>query len=168
MKRKTWFLSLAAVILVLSLSIGSAMAYFSAYATAQGGKTIQLGATTEISEPEISDWTKHVVITSQADSQPVYVRAKAFAGSEYTLTFESASGKWSQGDDGYYYYSDILEGGASTEELLIHIGGIPEDTKDFNVVVVYESTPVLYDADGNPYADWTQTIILNGAEGGQD
>ena len=26
--------------------------------------------------------------------------------------------------------------------------------QDFNVIVVQECTPVLYDENGNPYADW--------------
>ena len=48
----------------------------------------------------------------------------------------------------------------------------PEDAKegdDFNVVVVYESTPVLYDEKGDPYpydkADWNQILDVE-EEGG--
>ena len=55
-----------------------------------------------------------------------------------------------------------------TAVLKIQILHVPEeDVKqgtNFNVVVVYESTPVLYDEDGNPYADWTScsiTCLLN-------
>ena len=55
--------------------------------------------------------------------------------------------------DGYDYYSGIVAPGASTEEMQIKIDstGLKQD---FNVIVVQECTPVLYDADGNPYADW--------------
>ena len=48
-----------------------------------------------------------------------------------------------------------------TEELTVTIKNVPEDVEpgtDFNVVVIYESTPVLYDSDGNPYADWTAKV----------
>jgi hypothetical protein len=168
MKRRTLILTIAAFVLIFGMSIGSAMAYFTTYVTAQGGKTIHLGSTTEVSEPQISDWTKHVVVTSDEGSQPVYVRAKAFAGSQYNLVYSSADGSWAPNDDGYYYYNNILNGGESTSELLVRIENVPEDTDDFNVVVVYESTPVLYDTAGNPYADWSQSVILDSTEGGQE
>ncbi len=37
-------------------------------------------------------------------------------------------------------------------------GEEPEEGDEFNVVVVYESTLVLYDKDGNPYADWSNVL----------
>ena len=43
----------------------------------------------------------------------------------------------------------------------MRIENVPEDITDptgFNVVVVYESTPVRYDEAGNPYADWSMTL----------
>lgn len=30
--------------------------------------------------------------------------------------------------------------------------------EEFNIVVIQECTPVLYDKDGNPYADWNHVI----------
>ena len=33
---------------------------------------------------------------------------------------------------------------------------------DFNVIIVHEATKVLYDEDGNPYADWS--TIINSKE----
>lgn len=52
------------------------------------------------------------------------------------------------------------------------ISGVPttdkvKDGDDLNVVVIYEATPVLYDKDGTPYADWKQAVIVdNETEGG--
>ena len=43
-------------------------------------------------------------------------------------------------------------------------GGEPEAGDEFNVVVIYESTLALYDAEGNPYADWG--VILDKYEEG--
>ena len=58
--------------------------------------------------------------------------------------------------DGYWYYSDIVPVSGNTEELLAQIA-IPEEYKEsFNVVVVQECTPVLYEEDGTPYADWNR------------
>jgi hypothetical protein len=165
MKRNTFFLTAAAILLVLGVSIGSTMAYFSTYTTAQGGKVIHLGAATEIEEA-FDSWTKRVTVTSDENSQPVYVRAIAYAGSQYELTYEGTG--WSRGDDGYYYYGNALEGGASTEELLVHIGNVPDDAEAFDVVVIYETTPVLYDENGNPYADWSQKVVSDSTEGGQN
>lgn len=152
---------------VLGAGACPANAYFTTYAEAQGGAAVRLGDRTEIEET-CSDWTKSVVITSSPDSQPVYVRARAFCGSSYELEYSSESGKWEQGDDGYFYYSDILYGGESTDVLEVRIGNVPEEPEDgqeFNVVVVYESTPVRYDADGEAYGDWTAVLDSGKAEG---
>ena len=169
MKHKNLLLGALLVVLVLTASIGSAWAYFTTYAVAKGGYPVHLGDRTEITET-FSNWTKKVTITSEADSEPVYIRAIAYCGSEYDLVYSDASGKWSPGADGYYYYSDIVPGGGSTTELEIRIDNVPEDVTDgdsFNVVVVYESTPVCYQADGTPYADWDQVLDTGTAEGGE-
>ena len=85
MKKKNVLLAALAVSLTLSAGAGSAWAYFTTYANASGGYTLSLGAKTTVSE-NFSSWTKHVVITSQADSKPVYVRAKAFCGRDRKST----------------------------------------------------------------------------------
>ena len=166
MKKKKIFLTACAIALICSVSIGSALAYFTTYTEAKGGYTISLGDKTTVDEPTFSEWTKHVVITSANDSEPVWVRAKAFCGSEYSLVYSDKSGKWLPNSDGYYYYKDILTAGQSTEELLVKIENIPEDAEDFDIVVVYETTPVLYDESGEPYADWTLKVDSGTVEGG--
>lgn len=168
MKKKTAFLTALAVILVLAASIDSAWAYFTTYAEAKGGHTLSLGDKTKVEE-DFSAWTKHVSIQSDPDSEPVYIRVKAFCGSEYKLVFSDKSGKWSPGSDGYYYYSDIVNGGEATKELQVKIENVPKDVTDadsFNVVVIYESTPVLYKEDGTPYADWKNKVNTGTVKGG--
>lgn len=168
MKCKDVLLAAAACMLILSVGAGSAWAYFTTYTEAQGGYAVQLGSQSTVTET-LDSWTKHVVITSDADSGRVFIRAKAFAGSQYELGYSSAGGKWELGEDGFYYYSDIVEAGGSTETLDIKINNVPAQVKDgdnFNVVVVYESTPVVY-RDGEAAADWTAGLITGGtAEGG--
>ena len=169
MKRRTGIiLAAAAALSITAAGMGTARAYFTTYALVRGGFPIKVGDRTEITET-FSNWTKHLQITNEAGSEPVYVRAKAFCGDAYTLEYVDESGKWSLGEDGFYYYSDIVNGGETTEELQVKILDVPVDIKDpleFNVVVVYESTPVQYDADGNPYADWSVTLesFSTGAE----
>lgn len=167
MKKKSMYLAVFAAVLVLAGSAGDAWAYFTTYVEAQGTQTITLGDETTVDE-EFSEWTKHVVITSDADSKPVYVRARAYCGSKYELVY-GAGDKWSPKEDGYYYYSDILNAGQKTAELLVQIRNVPEDVTDvseFNVAVIYETTPVLYDEDGNPYADWNGKLDVTVEKGG--
>ncbi len=169
MKKKSSILAVLVLAAVLTAGIGKAWAYFTTFAEAAGGYTIELGDRTEITE-KFDQWVKHVVITADEDSkEPVYIRARAFCGSAYTVEYSDASGKWTPGEKGYYYYSDILNAGGSTDELLVRIGNIPKDAKEgdsFHVVVVYESAPVRYQEDGTPYADWDEVLDSVRMEGG--
>lgn len=158
MKRKEILLAVLAFVLVLSSAAGNAWAYFTTYAEAQGGHPIKLNPDTDIEEG-FSNWTKTVSIVSADDSEPVYVRVKAFSGSEYGLVYSTDSDKWVPGADDYYYYSDILYAGERTDALKIEIKDVPDSKKaeigdSLNVVVIYERTPVQYNEDGSPYADW--------------
>ena len=106
-----------------------------------------------------------MVIENKIGSQPVYVRARAFGAPGYTLAYEGAG--WSDGGDGWYYCEEALAGGAMTAALDVRILDVPpqpEEGEHFQVIVVYEATPVLYDAAGAPYADW-DAIPENGGMG---
>lgn len=167
MKRRNMYLTALAFVLIFTTAIHSAWAYFTTYAEARGGYTLSLGDETTVGE-EFSAWTKHVTITTSEDSEPVFIRARAFCGSEYSLVYSDASGKWTPNSDGYYYYSDVVPGGGHTEVLDIKIENVPADVKDsdsFNVVVIYETTPALYREDGTPYADWTRKVDTGEVKG---
>ena len=89
MKKRNFYpqvLALTAAVTVASAGIGKAWSYFTTYAEAAGGYTIQLGDRTEITE-DFTDWTKHVTITNEESSEPVYIRVRAFCGSQYTLVY---------------------------------------------------------------------------------
>lgn len=151
--RKTIGLAAAACMLAAASADG-VMAYFTTYAEAEGSVRLNLGMTSTIPNEKVSDWTKHVRIRNTGDYD-CYVRMRAFVGNLLAdrLTFSDESGNWSPGTDGYYYYSGIVAPDTSTEELQIKIDSTGLD-QDFNVIVVQECTPVLYDVNGNPYADW--------------
>lgn len=165
MKKKSLIISSIAAALVVTASIGSAFAYFSTYEEAKGGYTIHLGDYEEATE-DFQEWTKKLVVTSDPKSnEEVYVRAIAYAGSQYNLTYSEPNGgsSWTLGSDGFFYYNQPMKPGESTAELDIHIGNIPEainmqDPTQFNVVVVYECTRAQYKADGTPYADWSKKL----------
>ena len=151
--KKSLCLAAAALALTAGLSVNSAMAYFTTYATAAGGVTIILGSTTTVPEETVSDWTKHIVIKNTGDFE-CYVRVKVFAGDKYQdgLKYQGSE-KWSPGEGDYYYYSDVVLAGGETEELQVKIDS-KDSEEEFNVIVAQECTPVLYDDQGNPYADW--------------
>ncbi len=149
MKRKSQVLFLTAVALILTSFIHSASAYFTTYAEARGGYTVRLEGERHIDE-EFYDWTKHVRIESTG-TVDCYVRVRAIAPTGYDLIYSGEN--WTAGGDGWYYYRPILTGGGITDELLVRIENIPESVAhgdNFDVVVVYESAPVQYGADGSP------------------
>lgn len=172
MKKRKYFpgvLALAAVCAVASAGIGKTWSYFTTYTEAAGGYPIQLGDRTDITE-DFTEWTKHVTIANEPGSEPVYIRAKAFCGSQYTITYSGEGWTWNE-EDGYYYYNYAVEGGKSTESLNLKIDGIPENPEDlerFNVVVIYESTPVKYHEDGSAYTvevtDWDEILDTGSTE----
>ena len=163
-----------AVFSVLTMGINSALAYFTTYTVAEGGYTVHLGDRTQIRE-SFDSWTKHLTVTSDPEAEPVFVRARAFCA-RYGFHYAAASDRWTTGKGGwneivpagpdeYYYYTEMLRGGESTDVLDVVIeipskeeGETLEDGENFNVIVIYESTPVRYREDGTPYADWTQTL----------
>ena len=157
MRRKNILLAAAAFSLtagvVLTPGIGSASAYFTTYTGAAGGRTLQGGSNPDIEET-FSGWTKTVTVSNSEGSRPVYVRVRAFSGNAYTLQYRDDSGRWTAGEDGYYYYGDIVNAGEVTAPISVGIDGIPEEGGSFNVAVIYESTPVQYREDGSAYADW--------------
>ncbi|MCI9336129.1 MAG: hypothetical protein HFH93_01075 [Lachnospiraceae bacterium] len=183
MKRRNIFLTAVSALaagMILTATAGSAWAYFTTYTSASGGYAVNLGNETEIVET-YSEHTKHLTVTNEGTA-PVYVRARAFSGSRYGLTYEGEG--WQAGADGYYYYNSVVPGITSTEDgtvsksqtsqLDIRIA-FPEDAEegdDCNVVVIYESMPVQYDADGNilgsQAADWSVQVVTGGMEGGID
>ena len=146
----------AAICLTASLSVGSALAYFTTYVTAQGSVPMDMGFTdTDIKEKVDKDG-KHVTIknTGQYDC---FVRVKVFAPENIPLTYTAGEG-WSQKSiDGYWYYDFVLTPGEMTSELLVSYE-LPEapdsegeaDTRpdEINIVVVHEYVPVLYDEVG--------------------
>ena len=99
-KHKNLILTALAAALLLAGPVGSALGYFTANTGAVGSKTIEMGDTTTVTE-NFSEWTKHVAVTSEEDSQPVYIRIKAFCGSEYSLVYSDEDGSWTPGSEGY-------------------------------------------------------------------
>ena len=160
--KQTICLAAAAAVLVGSLSIGSALAYFTTYTQAEGGVVLDLGFTQTLPEEKVVNGAKQVTIKNTGDYD-CYVRMKALVGDDYTITYSEPdeAEKWAPGADGFYYYSDMLAAKTGvTSRIDVNITfPEPEDGEapDFNVIIIQECTPVLYDNEGNPYADWNKT-----------
>lgn len=176
MKKRYMILGCVAAVAIASASIGGAWSYFTTYTEVKGTRTVSLGDKTDIHE-EVSDGEKRVSISITEDSQPVYVRVKAFASGDYQkmLVYEPAErGAWTTAPDGdgYVYYTSALRAeDQETSQLLVRIPEVLiEGNEDFNIVVVYESVPVQLGADGEPlpYNDaklWSQEV--NTGTGGE-
>lgn len=163
MKKTKYLLTLLAAGTILTAGIGQAMAYFTAYVEAEGNFTIRLGDETKIVE-KFENWVKELKVSNEEGSEPVFIRAKAFYAPD-TLTLEYSGDGWSLGEDSYYYYNVPVNAGEATESLKVAINNIPTDVAKgdvFNVIVIYESTPVLYHEDGTAYADWNSELVVTG------
>ena len=158
MKTRKIILPALAVILVIGLAVGTAIAYFTAHTEATGSVPVALGAKTEIEE-SIKDLDKVITIGNKGP-EAVWVRAKAY--SAYELTYKGEG--WSEGEDDFYVYGDIVEAGQTADTLTVSITAPADEvTEEFNVIVVYECTKVMYDDDGNLLdPDWSLAVKKGG------
>ncbi|MBQ6489856.1 MAG: hypothetical protein IJI75_11600 [Solobacterium sp.] len=169
MKRRNLILAVAAVCLLQCASIKTAMAYFSVSIRSEGHTEVKFSEHTEIKE-DFDSWTKKLIVSYDGDDNgQVYVRARGFAPEEMTLTY--SGDRWTDGGDGYWYYDGYIgntEDTKATTVLNVEINNVPADAKagdSFNVVVIYETTPVQYDSDGSMIAaaeaDWNTEVKIN-------
>lgn len=155
---KKRMLALSLLILVGLISVPSSLAYFTTNAHADGSYGIELGNDTDIDET-VEDLTKHIVVDNHEESQPVFIRVKLFYGNEAVSNVSIDGTDWSLGEGDFWYYANPVDPGSSTSELTASIQIKNADDKiDFNVIVVSESTPVIYDENNNPSADWSQVL----------
>ena len=157
--------AIVAALIVAGVSVKQTLAYFTTYATAKGGISIDIGPTTDVNE-KFKDWKKTIQVENTGDAD-CFVRVKVIAASQFEIAAEGSN--WSLSDDGYWYYSQVVPVGQMTEPIVASIH-VSEDVKtSFNVVVVQECTRVSYDENGNPCvasdADWTASAQYDEEEG---
>lgn len=161
MKRRTAVLAALVVALVVCMGVTPALAYFTDSTEASGGLAIGTKSTTHMDE-EYADGVKHVTVTNDAESTvAVFVRARVYSTEAVSISGEgwTAEGDW-------YVYGEAVDPDKSTAPLDVKITfpsrkKADKDPKgyeigdNFNVVVVYESTPAKYDKNNNPAPDWS-------------
>ena len=152
------FLLVIALALVLSLSAGLTLAYFSDYNAAKGEGTIVLGGQTELHDSYNSD-QKTVSIENTGDV-PVVVRVAVYApiitneeGEEQTVEVNGTD--WEKddgivGDTAHWYYTKVIEPDESSSTLTVSTTYLEGDLGNtVDIVVTHESCQVAYDANGN-------------------
>ena len=151
MKKTKIILTAICIALVLGLGIVPAMAYFTDYTEAEGSVKVDLGYETTMKE-DVDGFVKTITV-SNAGPESCWVRARAFAGSDLSLTYSGTG--WKENSDGYWYYEEIIPAGGATAPLKVEIGNIPKDAQEgdqLDVAVIYEAAKVIYNADGTAKA----------------
>ena len=145
----------AALGMTAALTLEGASAYFTTYVSAGGSQVVRLGSSTEIHE-DVSQMTKHISIENASAENDCFVRVKVVYGGDLEVVYSDAENNWYVGEAGYWYYRPILPAAQTTTGLDVKIN-VPEgyDRDSFNVVVIQECTPVVFDGTGNPTADWS-------------
>ena len=162
MKTRKIILPALAVILVIGLAVGTAIAYFTAHTEATGSVPVALGAKTEIEE-SIKDLDKVITISNKGP-EAVWVRAKAYSAYELTYKGNNWIAPGEEDKEGFYVYSKIVEAGQTADTLTVSITAPTDEvTEEFNVIVIYECTKVMYDDDGNLLdPDWSLAVKKGG------
>ncbi len=158
-------MSAAALGMTAALTVESSMAYFTTYVSAGGSNVVTLGSNTALDE-DVSNMTKHITVVNPSEND-CFVRVKVYSGSEIPIEVRGDA-NWRRGDDDYWYYGPVLAAGASTTVLDAAIDAAGFDKDNFNVVVIQECTPVVYDDAGNETANWDMVYSGYSREGAEN
>ena len=160
--KKALALFVCALTAVAAANIDKASAYFTDHTEARGGYHVVAKEVKTFPDEKVSDLEKTITVKNVGEAD-CWARLKVISGSLFDLALAPGDG-WYDGGDGYWYYDTILtpdgkEGphAASPFKAAISIKGEvdpDEFMSEFNVVVITECTPVLYDSYGQPYANW--------------
>lgn len=122
--------ALVAVVLVFCCTVGVTLAWLFTQTEPVTNTFTPASVTTEVHEDDFNGGTKRNVKVKNTGNTDAYIRAaiiynwadadgniyaKPVAEGDYTL---STGSKWNPGDDGYYYYSGIVNPGDPTENLI--------------------------------------------------
>ena len=139
-KRK--IILVTSLVLVLLVSIGATLAYFSDYDPHQGAGTLVLNGQTELNEDPTDNSKTISIKNTSVDEVDMVVRVRVIGPVE--IAFAPGDG-WVQNGD-WWYYNKVLAKDESTSNLVAS-WEIPADSaiENFDVVVVHESAIAIYD-----------------------
>lgn len=155
MNKKNKLILLLMIMLTFMISIPKTLAYFTTYTKAKGTAPVMLREVVEFKEENIGG-NKRVVIRANKDSDPIYVRIRAYASSEIEdlMRYVFEDGEWKMTSDGWYEYQKVLMAGDEAG-MDIEIEKVNIELAQFNVIVVYEYIPAISDGKGGYVKDWT-------------
>lgn len=135
------------------------LAYFTAYTESAGGHALALKPETRIKET-YKDNVKKIQIenTGPADC---FVRVKVLSGNKVALSCKGEG--WTEKDDGYWYYEDVLPSAGLTRVLEVAVAipdGWQASSGSVNVIVIQECAPVC-EREGKLYGDWEHAVRLD-------
>ena len=87
LKKPFLMMAVTALVLVGTLKVGGAMAYFTTYSTASGSVQMNMGFTQTIPHEEVDSRGKHVSVENTGEYD-CFVRVRAFAPSDITLSYQ--------------------------------------------------------------------------------
>ena len=174
MKRKSFLLSILALILIACAVINPALAYFTDNDNADGAIPLYFGRWTEITE-EVQDLEKKVTIQNTGGdhpelADPVWIRAKVLIADAFKQYMTVTGDGWSEGTDGYWNYETPVLVGGATNVLDVKLDKLPANLdpefllKQIEVTVVYESTTAYYAEDGVNFQPAVWGKILDSGE----
>ena len=123
---------------IVAMSVPATLAYFSDQDRANGAKDVKLGWETELHE-YVEENSKHIAVENVGDTDAI-VRVAVFAGDFASVNTGS---DWKL-KNGWYYYDKVLKAGETTPELFVSVKAEASKQADFNIVVVHESSRVVY------------------------
>ena len=138
-----------AVILCMTATTGLAIAYFNDYEDASGGATLHLEGKTELEEGS-DEANKEIVIRNTGEMNMI-VRV-AIYGSDKYMTISHKNGDanaWAKIGD-FYYYKEVLLPGQTTPQIDAQLKAEwkgKEPDYDFEITVVHESAPAVYNGE---------------------
>lgn len=156
MNNKKLIIVAASLLILSSIAVKPAMAYFTDSHSGKGtvAMTMEMGDYKIVPDEEVDGMIKKITVKNEGD-YPVRARVKVFAGSTHEIDFVSEeSASWSTNSDGFYYYDEELEPNASSSQLVVQVNPNGEPTGTFNVIVVEEATRVQ----GDGTYDWKEKI----------
>lgn len=171
MNKKLIAIASTALVLTAAVSIAPSMAYFTATATTAGKAAIKIEdthTTVEEKHKDDSAQTKVISLTNEK-AVPCFTRVLVVMPNGVEATYSGEG--WELGTDGYYYYDSVVEANGKAADLTIDFtvddakmakenpDKLDSEYRDFNIIVIPESSKVLYAADGSAVADWTQNAI---------
>ena len=128
---------------VTGLQARTTGAYFSHHEDAKGSVAVKLQYSTELKE-EVSDGNKTITVKNTGECD-VWVRVGVFVGNADYVEYVYGD-KW-ENDGDFFYYTEILPTGASTDPLKVNVK--KDNVKDyqFEIIVVQECERVTYNGD---------------------